>query len=473
MLLIYSQSKLLLQKNHKNTDMKKHYIFLVLIACIGITVTSTAQSGSGDQKKTDVKYRRSSLYTIMLDDAGLINGAVIKDAFLKARIPDKFNDQVLEIRMFDPKKYPLTPEEKVKAHMPKKANAWGQLAVNTGKGIASDVTGGLVDTTAAKELPYVIGKFAVNNNIAKGMVAKWFNRSPDGTFNMNLIGERGSYDATEMQAGIAKQSVRGVAALADAGIELIGNTFVVVTRFNYVKKEAIASATKSAVTTAGSFFSVNGKSVADLANSAVDVMAKGYVVQTTSYLYKLVWNDSVEAVFYQNYWIDNEHPDPAKKAAFDKTTLFTLELIGDESAWADVQSTIYTKKTEEDLIRVATVRAIDAVIAKLEKKYDVFKTKTPLYSMDPLSAKIGLKEGLEGGDKYEVLEQTLDEKTGLTKYVCMGKIKVDKDQILDNRYMAAELPKADNTAGKAMIDRTLFEGSSRKFAPGMLIRQLK
>ena len=453
--------------------MKQTYILLVLIAFTCFPAICSAQSASTDKKATEVKYRRSSLYTIMIDDAGLINGAVIKDAFLKAPIPGKFNDHLLEIRTFNPKQYPLTAEEKAKAHMPRKANVWGQLAVNTGKGIASDVTGGLVDTTTVKELPYVISKFAVNNNIARGMIAKWFNRGADGAFNMNLVGERGQYDATEMQAGIAKMSVRGVAVLADAGIELIGNTFVIVTRFNYIKKEAIASASKSAITTAGSFFSVNGQSVANIANSAVDVMAKGYVVQTTSYLFKLVWNDSVEAVFYQNYWIDQTRFDAVKKEAFDKTNLFTLELIGDESAWADVQSTIYTKKTEEELIRVATVRAIDAVIAKLEKKYDIFKTKTPLYSVDPLSAKIGLKEGLEGGDKFEVLEQTQDEKTGLTKYVCMGKIKVDKDQIWDNRYMAAEMPKPDPGSASTPIDRTLFEGSGKKFAPGMLIRQLK
>lgn len=102
----------------------------------------------------------------------------------------------------------------------------------------------MVDTTDTKYLPLKIDKFFNENNIARDLVAKWFNRSEKGTFNMNLIGERGSYDASALDISAAKSSARGISAIADAGEELIGNTFVVVTRFNYVSMESITAATQ-------------------------------------------------------------------------------------------------------------------------------------------------------------------------------------------------------------------------------------
>jgi hypothetical protein len=80
--------------------------------------------------------------------------------------------------------------------------------------------------------------------------------------------------------------------------------------------------------------------------------------------------------------------------------------------------------------------------------------------------KIGLKEGVEAGDKFDVLEKNVDD-TGRTYYKKLTTIKVDKKQIWDNRYMASE----ENT--NSTIDRTLFDGSSKGLYPGLLIKQSK
>jgi hypothetical protein len=83
--------------------------------------------------------------------------------------------------------------------------------------------------------------------LAKAMVAKWFNRDKNGCFNMQLIGERGKYDATEMDLAVAQSSKRGVALLADAGEELIKNTFLIVNDFDYVNKEDLATGINAAI----------------------------------------------------------------------------------------------------------------------------------------------------------------------------------------------------------------------------------
>jgi hypothetical protein len=407
----------------------KRFKFLILILFVQISLFSQIDQG-------EVIYRRSSLYTMMVNEPSRPYAEEISKTFMSTPIPEKFNDHNLESRQIDNSVIPLigSRDEKVKAE-------------------------------AENILNYLNDK-----QVAKDLVAKWFNRKSNGTFNMDLVAERGSYNASEMDVKLAMSSERGLALLADAGAELINNTFVVVNDFDYVSKEEVANKLKSGLSLI--------KDVADLvdvevktdnADLTLTVFGKGYVVRTTSYLYQLVWNDSVEAVFYEQYWMDKNSPDQMKKLEFEQSNIFKLKLIGSEVAWADLQSTVFTTKTEEELINIATVRAIDHVIAKLQKKYEVFRTKTPLYNNDPLSAKIGLKEGLEKGDKYEVLEQVMDKK-GRTSYKRKGVIRVDKDHIWDNRFMAEEEHQLTDNLIPAE-NYTIFKGDSNYYV-GWLIRQI-
>lgn len=464
---------------------------IVLFTALSISATIFAQT-----TPTTVKYRRSSLHSIMLDDAKLPNAKVIKEAFTKQPLPEKYNDHSLASRSFAPDKYALTAAEKTALGAKTEGKAAGKLK-SMAKGAASSATGGLVDTTDAKYLPQVIEKYLVANNVAKDMVAKWFNRDASGAFNMNLIGERGSYDASALQVNTAKSSVRGMASIADAGVELIGNSFVVVTRFNFVSKKEIYDAAQAAIAAASALAGgklkgkIPGGGVSNIPmtpemqaakDAAYKKATEGHIVQCTSYLFQLVWNDSVEAVFYNDLWMDASTADGAtRKKAFDDSNLFSLKYIGDGKAFANVPLSLKKKRSDEELIAVATQNASDASIAKLQRDYEVFKTKTPLFSGNPITAKIGMKEGIKSGDKFEVLEQTMDEKTGKTKYVSKGKIKVT-DAIWDNRFaLDGEAPEAEAPAlgkdgkplpPKPVYTETTFKGGS-KFYPGMLIRQVK
>jgi hypothetical protein len=421
-----------------------------------------------------VKYRRSSLHMMMLDDKGLPNAEITKNTFMGMPIPEKFNDHTISQRSFNPATITLSEEEKKLAEH--KQSKFGAFA----KGLAGSATGGLVDTTDTKYLPAKFDKYFNENGVARDLVAKWFNRSAKGGFNMDLIGQRGSYDATALDVNIAKGSARGTSMLADAGEELIGNTFVVLTRFNYVTLESVTAAAGQFGNFAASIVAESDKKAAADLKATQDSIAKnitGYVVEATSYLYKLAWNDSTEVVFYQNYWTDDNSFDKAKKDGFDTTNMFKLELIGHGKAHSSVIEARLSNKTQEQLIADATVRAFDAVIAKLQKKYEIFRTKTPLYSGNPITAKIGLKEGLEAGDKFEVLEQTQDPKTGKTAYKKVGNIHVERGMIWDNRFGLGDeqVVKTDTAKVAGVIpvvkaDRTTFSGG-KDYYPGMLIRQ--
>jgi len=389
-------------------------------------------------KPMEIKYRRSSLHTILIESDKFPFRDTVLRAYNNAPFPDKYNNHTIGEKSFNPSLY--------------SSNA----------------------TIKDDQYKAVVDKYLSDNKIANKLVAKWFDRKPDGTMDMDLIGERGSYNASEMAAKIASNSARGLASLADAGEELIGNTFVVVSKLNFISNEYAAAAIRVVAYAAAS--RIPSSIGQTLAQKAADIVynktKEGYSVWTTSYLYKLKWNDSISAVFYNDLWMDKTTKDLSRVSKFDNSDIFGMEFVGSEKSSSLVTFSLKETRSPEKIVEIATVRNIDAVYAKLQKKYDVFKTKTPLYSGYPITAKIGLKEGISGGDKFEVLEQEIDAQ-GKTKYVRKGIVKVDKKLIWDNRFVAGEVQAIDSTANsKPKIDRTTFKGGKNYYS-GMLIRQIK
>lgn len=386
-----------------------------------ITISFAQESKS----EFEVKYRRSSLYSVMVDQPNLPYAAEIKKNFENSPIPDKFNNHNLSKRIYD-----------------------------------------------LGELPTDGSDSPILSAIARDIVAKWFNRSSKGGFNMNLIKERGFYDASALDVVKAQASKRGLDLLADAGEELIGKTFVLINEFKYTDKAEVAEKTSGWLNAIGTIADNAGASnvstVTTLTSTGATVAGKGYIVKTNAHLYQLVWDEETAAIFYNDYWADDKTITPAKKKAFDESTIFKLKYIGTDTSWSDIQSTVFTSKSDEQLIERATVKAIDRVIVKLQKNHDQFKTKTPLYTVDPLTAKVGLKEGITNKSTFDVLEQVEDE-NGKTQYVKVGVVKVDsKYPIWDNTYGAQE----ENP--NSTVDRTYFKKVSGKdFFPGMLLVQKK
>jgi hypothetical protein len=396
--------------------MKNIYTYLAL--CL-LSTTLFAQNAVNS---VETKYRRSSLYTLMITDPTRTYESTINEYFSTKLIPNKFNEHNLTERFINRK---LGNED--------------QLENNN--------------------------QFLIQNKIAKKLVSKWFKRSEKGGFSMELIKERGFYDASISDVNKAKLNTRGMALLSDAGEELISNTFVLINDSRYLNKEDMGKVANGAISLVSNKLGFLGSLAA---KALVKTVAKGYLVSTTSYLYKLVWNQETATRFYNELWADDKTITSKLKTDFENADFFKLEFIGSDKSMADVQSTSFTNKTDAELIGSATLKSIDNVIINLQKTHDVFKTKTPIFTTDPVTAKIGLKEGIDKKTKFEVLEQQIDE-NGKTKYKSVGTLKVDTDYpIWDNQYGANEEKKDQQT------DKTYFKINSGKgFYPGMLMRQIK
>ena len=60
------------------------------------------------------------------------------------------------------------------------------------------------------------------------------------------------------------------------------------------------------------------------------------------------------------------------------------------------------------LIKIVMYRTMDESIVKLQRNYEEFKIKEPIYNIDDdgyVIAKIGLKEGISVNSRFEVLER--------------------------------------------------------------------
>ena len=406
-----------------------HKKFILVFLLCGCSLWTSAQEELN-------KYHRSSLYSILLKHPEKQFCNEMIEAFRAIPIPDKYNNHDLKVKV-----------------MP--APVLKELTKAEVEGAFKDAVSNILN----------------RNKIGGRLVEKWFNRNKtSGAFDMNLVAERGYYDASILDVKEALASARGTTLLADAGEELINHTYVIVNDIRYADKETTKGAIAGGLLAAqlvGSFFGVDLSNVTSAVGRVTDNIA-GFKVLVTSYLFRLDWNAETANNFYTNMWMDNSSIDELRKQKFvDSMGDFNLKYIGCATVYSGKTALGGVEKEKDMFLKVCT-RAIDKSISDLQKSFDEFKVFTPLINTEPLSAYIGLKEGVDEDSRYEVLEKTIDDK-GRTKYEKVGEIKPVKGKIWDNRFMAA----FDKGEGSELEFTTFKKVSGKEFFPGMLIREIK
>lgn len=316
-------------------------------------------------------------------------------------------------------------------------------------------------------------KHLAQGHVAGRMVAKWFGGGESApasakAIDLALIEDRGLNTLSQEELNKAEKTVGGrEKLLAAAEYDLMNRTFVAVTSYSYLSAEDILNMMNMAAQSIP-----GGKAGAIAASAGTHALAavlKGYFVKTDTYLFQLdVTNDKInELVSKYSSDISGLYTDDDVKLKYiGKTWDFapaalTLSLSGDK----------LTK-----LVSRATVQATDGAIAKLQAKYDQFKTLATLHQDGKnLFAFIGTKEGCKEGDKFEILQKTIDD-NGNETYEVIGKAKIEKGQLWDNRAGANEQiegsASGQSGSGNASLTFTSL-GKSKKLLEGSLIRQKK
>ena len=383
------------------------------------------------------EYRRNSIATMMVYHSEDSFGIHIHEAFQSIPIPDKYDDHSI---------------------------GWNVIFNDSITGVKRK-SNGLIKAEYGKPLSKkdvekngkALEKVLNDAQCAKIMVAKWFGMNlADSTcniwdgFNMDVIKQRGQYNASDVDVSAALNTSRGLAILADAGEELLNNSFILINDMTYVTAEEKAAAAKTTMKVLGGLLDafLGGSVGRQLANAGSKIADSftGFTVKTHSYLFQLEWNDSIANTFYDKHYVENPTctEDSAKIVAFlQDTSLFTLKYVAHEYEY-DGKSTLKGKYSREELVKTVCTQSMDKNIAALQLAYEDFKVKTPIYEIitnekgkiTGYTAKIGLKEGITEKSSFQVVQRILDPKTNRTKYRYVATLVPIKGKIWDNRYNA-------------------------------------
>ena len=435
---------------------------LTLFTFLAITLTVFAQ-----KKKSidDVKYRRNSLATILLSDGNYENKDKVLNAYASYKFPEQYDDHRIDVKSADLTSFILT-EEEMESFLSDlgKTKEEYETSIEVSKAIFGE---GFKDERMDI---YKIKKFLKDSLVANKLLQKWFDNDSNNKIDQDLIAERGLYNLSKEEIDVIKNSA-GTAkgqVISGASLDLIPQTFVVLNKMNFISNELMASLIK---TQTDELAPKEEGMLRDMALAASQKIYEktsiGYSVWTTSYLFKLKYEKKDQDLMY--YDMGQDGFDFTKQVlSYD----LELEHIGTEKANSLV--TVSLKKedkdrSEDDIINLATIRNVEKVFSKLTKKYEDFKPKVPLADFGkPITAFIGMKEGLKGGETFEILNEEFDNKTGRVIYRSVGKIKVDKKSVWDNRQTLDGEP--SDPSGP---DRTSFKGKAKKATYGSLLRLIK
>jgi hypothetical protein len=441
---------------------------VLLVSAILMVCSVSAQESSEDinVKKAPIqKYQRSSIYTVLIKHSETKQDSTISSVFLSLPTPDKFNNHDLSIKTIE------SSAQKAKKKQSTKRDEVNMADIET---------------------------FIKENDIPRQMVAKWFNRDHDGNMDINLLSERGFYNAQLSDIVEAQNNAYGIMSLGDQGEKLIGKTFLLVNDITYADRGERSAKAATGLRIFGALAeAVTGVDVTDTADAIAAGVNEidGFGVNITSYLFQLEWNQDILNTLYSDLWLDKSITDQDIRQnriqAFNLSDIFSLTYLGSTSATKGLTtSKSFSKKSEDLQMAIACGRALDESIVKLQREFDQFKVNVPILSINSdektCEVAIGLKEGINEESKFEVLMQVEDEE-GNISYDRIGTIEPIPGQIWDNRMGALEIAEAyaadgekvkqdeDSAEGNAYLKATTFKittGADRIY-PGCLVQEIK
>ena len=282
-----------------------------------------------------------------------------------------------------------------------------------------------------------------NRKVGKQIIAKWYNRQPDGNMSLDLIRSRGRFSATDADYIKAQTTKRGNAALEDFGNRLVNLSYVLL---------------------------IDITKVQTMEEAGMGDLLRGFQANVTGYLYKINFDETTKYAFYDT-WIyddDTEEVKAEKMKKFEELEIpisFITQkstVVSASQPKSDGAKLFMKSKSDDDLLEELAQKCYDETIFQIEREVEDFKVKTPIYETRPIRAKIGLKEGLKTDYRFFVYEFVYNEKIGKPEPKQRGVIRAkSKSKIVDNRKVATG----------DMGTSEFYQVAGRKLEPGFTLQQ--
>ena len=239
---------------------------------------------------------------------------------------------------------------------------------------------------------FITGKLQ-EQKVAQQILSQWFNRQKDGSFNVDVLKERGLYNANDNDFMAASASKRGTSTLMDMGLTLVNQTYVLV--FDYYN-----------IMNMNDYYIKNE-------TPEKDRTSNGYIAKVKTYLYRLDFGENVAADFFNKYWIyPGDKDNSSKVKAFDDATFRWIpvgrQIAEHQSSQLNPDKNSITKqKTNEQLIDDLNKNIMEKILPQMEARSADMRVKAMVSGVKPISAKIGKKEGLGFDQRYYVYENRM------------------------------------------------------------------
>lgn len=339
---------------------------IVLLLFCSYTIGMAQNTDQVKKRGPADSYARSSISYLLLDFENDIHHDYLTRAIRNTRVPSKFDNNRL------PKQYIKAPYY----HVPNSNNT----NINSRK----------------------ILKALTTDNYAVDIVKYWWRIGDDGSYSTDLIAKRGFYNATDEDVNRVDASKVGRARLADEGLNLMANSYVMVLDYHNMKtmKEIYDAQDKKA----------REKAKKDSTEFVpVKRTHNGFKAKMTAYLYQLNYSDTIQGYFDETF-IDERKLDTEKLEKIFNNVYSPFKLVTTQTVDADGtqlnkgQPLSGPQKSKDQLAIKLVNDGISKSISQIEKRIEAFRVKAGITNLSPVRAKIGRKESLKHERRFFVWE---------------------------------------------------------------------
>ncbi len=270
-------------------------------------------------------------------------------------------------------------------------------------------TTSLVESEAATPEYQAVLAAIASQKIPNKVIAKILLNASGRVDYATTIFKRGEYNATDNTMIAANASNEGLTGVqSDAISNVINNVYLLIQQTG----------------------SITTKSSKD--GSTYSVPFKSYLLQV-----------DLSELFATNQFYKTFSANDADVAAKINNYNFKIKLISvsegigstsDKELELQGLKMVSTPKSQEQIYTDLATATIDGGLTDHANNYEAFKVKTKVFSVGPITAKIGKKEGLRIDDRFEVFRNGIDKSTGDKFARKLGYVRVAK--VADNEKVA-------------------------------------
>lgn len=412
---------------------KIKFIFISFFLISLFSYNAVSQESEKKSKVVVNNYDRNSLTVIVLENEGCAYKNDLIKAMAKIEFPVKFDNNLIDVIS-------------VKAPFARREGNVASPALS----MAFNSNGSKRDIERTEKLKNLLIEQKISNKI----IAKWFSKTPDNKFSMDLIEKRGDYNATDADFNNAKDSKRGLEDLKNQGYGLINNSYILILDFGNIL-------------TMDEYYNFQDEKRKALKLEPQQRTRNGYKTDLKSFLFKIDFNAEVEDKLFTAVETIQEFPwiGQDKNNVFNDIKMPVEGVINIFYPLLDGSQLNTGKKSKEQLFEKMVSDGFNTAIFLITKKHEAFKLKSPIKNgtkgifFPYVTSKIGTKEGLFTDQRFFALEKTV-KSNGEMKSKIRGVVRVS-NKISDNSKV---------TEGETVPSK-LYQESGRKLDEGLLLQE--